>query len=79
MPGFDRDGEARRAHRGEERALNHVLRVVDAYGAALVFLDNVPDVCANGLNLVVGALGARGAGFRLSVAGSLGELVGRAT
>ena len=55
----------------------HVLRVADAYRATWVFLENIPGVCANGLNLVVGALEEHG--FRFSVAGSLGELTRRAT
>ena len=45
----------------------HVLRVADAYGATWVFLENVSDVCANGLNLVVGALEEQGC--RVSIVG----------
>ena len=44
-----------------------VLRVADAYGATWVFLEHVPDVCANGPNLVVGALEEKGFDCRWQV------------
>ena len=73
VPGFERDGEACRAHRGEEWAiLSRAARGGRVWGATWVFLENVPDICASRLNLVVGALKEKG--FRLSVAGSLGQL-----
>ena len=52
----------------------HVLRVADACGATWVFLEYVPDVCANGLDLVVGALEEHGFDCRWQVrsASSLG-------
>ena len=61
-PGQDLSGMDKRAGlTGARNGLfHHVLRVADAYGATWVFLENVPDVCANGLNLVVGALEEKG-------------------
>ena len=61
-PGQDLSGMDKRAGlTGARNGLfHHVLRVADAYGATWAFLENVSDVCANGLNLVVGALEEKG-------------------